>query len=182
MIRVLETVMLRRILQATGKKSPVPDGNTTSSQMHNNDNQYRQSWIISHYQITAKKNQKPLILQVLVKKTATVKVKNKCISKPRRSKILIIGDSHIRGCTAELSASLGTTFEDMGAVKPGSRLEHIMSLARQEISHLHCNDFVFIWGGANDINRNESNTGLKHIRKCALRNKHTNIIAVTPPQ
>jgi hypothetical protein len=30
----------RRILQATGEKSTVPDGNTTKSQMHNNHNQY----------------------------------------------------------------------------------------------------------------------------------------------
>ena len=66
------------------------------------------------------------------------------------------------------SASLGTTFEVMVAVMPGSRLEHIMHLACREISQLHRNDFVVIWGGANDINRNESNTGLRHIRKFAL--------------
>ena len=117
----------------------------------------------------------------LVEKTAIVKIKNKCISKPQRNKILIIGDSHARGCAAELSSSLNTTFEVMGAVMPGSRLEHIMDLARREISYLHHNDFVITWGGANVINRNESNTGLRHIRKFALRNKQTNIIAITPP-
>ena len=83
----------------------------------------------------------------LVEKTATVKIKNKCISEPQRNKILIIGGNHARGCAAELSASLGTSFEVMGAVMPGFRLEHIMCLARQEISHLHRNDFVIIWGG-----------------------------------
>jgi len=79
------------------------------------------------------------------------------------------------------SASLGTTFEVMGAVMPGSRLEHFMRLARREISHLQSNDFAIIWGGANDINRNESNISLRHIRKFALRNKHTNVIEMTPP-
>ena len=69
----------------------------------------------------------------------------------------------------------------MGAVMPGSRFGHITLLARREICHLHRNDFVVIWGGANDINRNESSTGLRHIRNLALRNKHTNIIAITPP-
>ena len=38
------------------------------------------------------------------------------------------------------------------------------------------NDFVIIWGDANDINRNESNTGLRHIRKSELRNKHTRVV------
>jgi hypothetical protein len=46
----------------------------------------------------------------LFEKTATLKIKNKCISKPQRNKILIIGDSHARGCAAELSSSLDTTF------------------------------------------------------------------------
>jgi hypothetical protein len=46
----------------------------------------------------------------------------------------------------------------MGAVMLGSRLEYIMRLACREISQQHCDDFIIIWGGANDINRNESNT------------------------
>ena len=83
-----------------------------------------------------------------VEKTTTVKNKTRCISKPQRNKILIIGDSHARGCAAELSASLGMTFEVMGAVMPGSRLEHITRLFRREISHSHRNDFVVIWAGA----------------------------------
>jgi hypothetical protein len=61
----------------------------------------------------------------LAEKTATVKIKNKCISKSQRNNILIIGDSHTRGCTAELLCSLNMTFEVMGAVMPGSSLEHI---------------------------------------------------------
>ena len=64
---------------------------------------------------------------------------------------------------------------------PGSRVEHMTHLACREISKLHCDDFVIIWRGANDINGNESNTGLRHIRKFALRNEHTNVIAVTTP-
>ena len=86
----------------------------------------------------------------------------------QRNKVLIIGDSHSGGCAAELSTSLGQIFEVMGAVMPGSRPEYIMRLACRELSQLHCGDFVIIWGGANDINRNESSTGLRHIRKFTL--------------
>jgi hypothetical protein len=72
----------------------------------------------------------------LFEETAAVKIKNKCTSKLQRNKILIIGDSHARGCAAEILASLGTTFEVMVAVMPGSRLENITHLARREVSHL----------------------------------------------
>jgi hypothetical protein len=51
---------------------------------------------------------------------------------------------------------------------PGSRLEHITSLARSEISHLRRNDFVVIWGGTNDISKNESDAGLRYMRKFVL--------------
>jgi len=43
------------------------------------------------------------------------------------------------------------------------------------------NDFVVVWRGTKDISKNESNTGLKHLRKFALLNKHTNFITVAPP-
>ena len=116
----------------------------------------------------------------MVEKAVSVKTKNNCISKPRKNRILIIGDGHAKGCAADLLSSLNDTFEVIGTVIPGSRLEHITSLAHHEISHLRHNDFVVIWGGTNDISRNKSDAGLRHMRKFALQNKHTNIIAVTP--
>ena len=87
----------------------------------------------------------------------------------------------MRGCTTNLKSSLNETFEVMGSVMPGSRLEHITSLAHSDISHMNRNYFVVVWGGTNDISKNESNSGLKYLRKFALHNKHTNIIAVAPP-
>ena len=99
----------------------------------------------------------------------------------RKHKILIIGDSHASGCATNLKSSLNETFEVMGSVMPGSRLEHITNLARSDISHMNRNDFVVVWGGTNLVSRNESNAGLKYLRKFALRYEHTNIIAVAPP-
>ena len=83
----------------------------------------------------------------MVGKTASVKVETNCISKPRKNKILVIGDSHARCCAAELSFSLNETFEVMVTVMPGSRLGRITSLAHRKINHLRRNDFVVIWGG-----------------------------------
>ena len=99
----------------------------------------------------------------------------------QKHKILIIGDSHARSSAANLKSSLNETFEVMGSVMPGSRLEHITNLARNDLSHMNRNDFVVVWGGTNGISKNESNSDLKYLRSFALRNKHINIIAVAPP-
>jgi hypothetical protein len=116
----------------------------------------------------------------LVGKTATVKNKNKWTSTPKRNRILIIGDSHVSSCPAEiLTDPNGRTFNVMGSVMPVPRLEHIKCLPCRERSQLHHNGFVNIWGGANDINRDESNTGFRHIRKFTLQNTQSNAITMT---
>ena len=38
-----------------------------------------------------------------------------------------------------------------------------------------------MWGGANNVNKNESEIGLRNVRKLALQNKHTNVITISPP-
>jgi hypothetical protein len=48
---------------------------------------------------------------------------------------------------------------------PGSRLENITLLANNEIKNLHRDKFVLVYGGANDINKNESNVDLKTSQK-----------------
>jgi hypothetical protein len=52
--------------------------------------------------------------------------------------------------------NLDKIFEVMVTVMPGSRLKNIMKLANKEISELRLDDFVTIWEGADDINKNES--------------------------
>ena len=101
-------------------------------------------------------------------------------TKIKKKRVIVIGDSHTRGLAAELSSSLGKSFEVMGTIMPGSGLRHITGLASRETS---CNqfEFVIICGGANDINKNESNIGLSNIRKFALQNEHTNVITISPP-
>jgi hypothetical protein len=42
-------------------------------------------------------------------------------------------------------------------------------------------DAVIIWGGANDINKNEVNNGLKHLKNFINTNQNTNIIVATAP-
>ena len=46
----------------------------------------------------------------------------------------------------------------------GARLENITNLADDEINKLGKSDVVIVIGGANDVNKNETNVGLEHLR------------------
>jgi hypothetical protein len=98
-----------------------------------------------------------------------------------KSKIIIIGDSHTKGMAHEVKNSLGKDFEVSGTVMPGARLKNITDLPAKVISTLGKKAAVVIWGGANDINTNEVNSGLKYLRNIINTNQNTNIIVVTAP-
>ena len=72
---------------------------------------------------------------------------NKAISCPirRKIKILLIGDGHMRGCASELKKYLGPEYEVTGTMMPGSRLQNVTKLAKNEIAGLSNRDFVIIW-------------------------------------
>jgi len=56
---------------------------------------------------------------------------------------------------------------------PGARNKTITSLADKEISNLSKEDTIIVCSGANDISRNETNTGLTHIRYfCPISHKY----------
>ena len=76
---------------------------------------------------------------------------------------------------------MGKSFEVTGTVIPGARNEAITHLANKEITTLRKDYVVVVWGGTKDISKNESNIGLKHIKKFALNLKHTNVIVMTAP-
>jgi hypothetical protein len=67
-------------------------------------------------------------------------------------------------------------------VAPGARLEHITNLADDKITSLGKRDTVIMIGGANDINKNEANLGLCHLRKFIENRRNTNnILVMTAP-
>jgi hypothetical protein len=65
-------------------------------------------------------------------------------------------------------------------VTPGARLQITTNLADKEVSTLEKSDKVTGMGGANDISKNETNIGLKHLGKFLSR-QNTNIMIVTIP-
>jgi hypothetical protein len=65
----------------------------------------------------------------------------------------------------------------MGNVMPGSGLLNITQATKKEINELN-SDYIVIWGGSNDISKNESSKALKRTTKFALQHWHTNIVFV----
>jgi hypothetical protein len=94
---------------------------------------------------------------------------------------VIIGDSHARLCAANMKHILKNSFEVHGVVKPGACTETLTESAKYDIEQLTNRDAVVFWGGTNDVGKNNSQYGLRHIVDFVAANNHTNIILVNVP-
>jgi hypothetical protein len=92
-----------------------------------------------------------------------------------------MGDSHMKGYASELLYHLDNKFEVMGVVMPGARIQNIVQLCDQEVNSLTKEDMVILWGGSNDVVKNETMNGLRHLRKFVNKKKNTNFIHITAP-
>lgn len=102
-------------------------------------------------------------------------------TKPKKKKIIIIGDSHVRGCARKISNYIGNKFEVSGMLMPGAGLAHITTLAHEEIPNLTSDEAVVIWGGSNDVNKNGTSHGLRHLQNFINHRSNTNILALAVP-
>jgi len=102
-------------------------------------------------------------------------------SQRKKRKIIVVGDSFARGIAGELLHNLGRDFEVIGYVNTGSGMEVITNVAKQESTTLTKKDMVVIWGGSNDIAKNEVNSGLSHIINFVKQRKNTNVLLVDAP-
>ena len=99
----------------------------------------------------------------------------------KKKKTVIIGDSHAKGFASIISNSLDNTFEVIGTVMPRARFGNITKPAKSESSSLGKSDTVIMIRGAKDINKNETNVGLAHLRNFAEDRRNTNIVVVPAP-
>ena len=84
----------------------------------------------------------------------------------------------MKGYASIILNSLDNTFEVFGTVMPRARLGNITKLANGETSSLGKSDTVIVIGGANNINKNETNVRLAHLRNFAEERRNTNIVVV----
>jgi hypothetical protein len=72
------------------------------------------------------------------------RTKKKTMEKKR--KIIVLGDSHARGCAAEIKLNLDEGFKVQGFVNPGTGVNPITTSAKVDIQHLSKQDMVVVWG------------------------------------
>jgi hypothetical protein len=97
------------------------------------------------------------------------------------SKVIIMGDSHARGMATELQHRLSKNFEVLGIVKPGSTLKEITNTINSTVNSLTKNDVCIIWGGSQDVGKNESENGLRHLKDFVTRQHLTNVVVINVP-
>jgi hypothetical protein len=69
----------------------------------------------------------------------------------------------------------------IGFVKPGSDNGTLTSSVKGTFEKLAKNNVIVFWGGTNDISKNNTIEGLKHVLNFVTNNKHTNIILTSAP-
>jgi len=99
----------------------------------------------------------------------------------RSSKVVILGDNHLKGCTEMINNYLCDTFRITGWTKPGALAEEILDKPRMDVMYLNKRDVIVISADANDVYMNKSNVALLKITKCMQNNCNTNIILYGVP-
>jgi hypothetical protein len=84
-------------------------------------------------------------------------MREKSLLKTRKRKIIIIVDNHVEATPRSYQNTLEKVSRllELSCWVPG--LENVTHLADNEISTLNKEDALIIWGGSNDVNRNEIN-------------------------
>jgi lysophospholipase L1-like esterase len=96
--------------------------------------------------------------------------------KSRRHRVLLLGDSQVRGCADLLKSNLNNECGVIGFVKPGAKSSGILGInIDKDISK---DDVVVVCAGSNDIRNNNAKEGLRNIINFVKRNSHTNIIVM----
>jgi hypothetical protein len=108
-----------------------------------------------------------------------VRGKKKC--EINRSRVLILGDSHARSMANELQHRLGSSFDVLCIVKPGSNMKEITKTLNLTASSLSKKDVCIIWGGSCDIAKNEREYGLRQVKDLVKRLNSTNLVVINAP-
>jgi hypothetical protein len=77
--------------------------------------------------------------------------------------------------------NLGVKFKVSSFVKSGAGMSVIANTEKEEINNLKSEEVVVVWGGANDINRDNAKEALKYIGNFFEDRRKVNIVIMTSP-
>jgi hypothetical protein len=98
-----------------------------------------------------------------------------------KHRVLLVGDSHIRGYGGNLTSILSKNYVIYSVVKPGSNSCKLKVSAKEEMNCLSYNDILVICYGSNDYELNEFSMTLRNISNFIQTNNHTNIAVLNVP-
>ena len=102
-------------------------------------------------------------------------------AKKVKHKILITDDSHSRNSASLLQDNLNKDYEASSFVRPGAQMNVITGPVGEAVKSLKCDDVVVIWGGSNDISRNNIKDALKNVNEFVKGTTETNIVLINAP-
>ena len=112
----------------------------------------------------------------------TIENYNKCVNSPNIThKIVLIGDSHIKGFSSEPRSMLKNEYELISLVKPGSNSNMLCESLNEIVSHPSQDDLLVIFCGSNDFELNNFDSTLQNIRNYLTTIKHSNIVILSIP-
>ena len=115
-----------------------------------------------------------------LRETINAHNKEKC-SLSKKHRIILIGDSNIKGYVCNLKPLLSSNYELYSVVKPGSSTNELKETAKKEISQLSHDDLIVIYSGTNGYKLNELSLTLQNITNFVKNNNHTSIILMSAP-
>ena len=96
-------------------------------------------------------------------------------------KVILLGDSHVSGCSEKLADLVGNSYSVIGITKPNANVKAVTDSINLKTEKLTRNDVVILCGGTRDIAKNEANIGLRHISQFANSAADTNVIVMCAP-
>jgi len=99
-------------------------------------------------------------------------------------KVLIIGDSHLKGSATKTNQFLNTKFSVSSFIKPGATINKLVSSQEKELKDLGKKDVIVLSGGANDmdnINEDKGSEVLAKMTKFMQTYNNTNIAKISIP-
>jgi hypothetical protein len=96
-------------------------------------------------------------------------------------KIVLCGDSHIKGLAIDLKSRLTSDFKLISVTKPGLISSFLSETFMETVKDLTNDDMLIICCGSNDYEQDNCKVTFKNIREYVLSLKHTNILVLAIP-
>jgi hypothetical protein len=116
--------------------------------------------------------------RVKLTKPRSIKVKNHSAVKHN---ILIAGDSHARDSASRLQYYLGDDYSVSSFVKLGAPMEDILTTVDQLKASVKREDVLVVWGGSNNISRNNTGDAISNTSEFVKNSSVSNIVLMNAP-